>query len=157
MSDPTDGVSEWAARTTAYDRVRSVASTVPQPRSVQHIADEACAGEVTAREYLNRLADLGILLKSEREGTPLYRPDPLYTRMTGIRDLLGTHTRDDLLQLKAEMQSQLEDEDGSKRESDLVEYRMSLVSDAIEYSDNRAASDCARENSSGERGTNGGK
>jgi len=134
MTSPTAGEVAWVEHTTAFDRVQSIASTVSKPRTVQHIADEARVGEITAREYLERLSDLNVLLKSEQDGTPVYSPDPLHTRVQSLRELLENHTRDGLIQLKAELQSQLED--GSMRELELVEYRLSLVNDAIDYSKN---------------------
>ncbi|ELZ40633.1 hypothetical protein C471_07616 [Halorubrum saccharovorum DSM 1137] len=86
--------------------------------------------EVTAREYLNRLADLGVLLKSEREGTLVYSEDPLYTRMRGVRELLNEHDREELIELQAEIEA-----DSEARDSDLVSYRLSLVEEAIENYD----------------------
>lgn len=130
MDTPTDGEAEWVEQTTAYRRVRSIASTVSQPRSVQYIASEARVSEVTAREYLDRLADLGVLLKSEKEGTPVYSEDPLYTRMQGVRELLDEYDRDDLIELQAEIEA-----DSEAQDSDLVAYRLSLVEEAIENYD----------------------
>lgn len=52
--------------------VQSIASTVSEPRSVQHIAEEACVSEVTAQECLTRLADLGVVLDSEQDGSGLF-------------------------------------------------------------------------------------
>jgi DNA-binding GntR family transcriptional regulator len=132
MDTPTDGKAEWVDQTTAHDRVLSVASTVSQPRSVQHIADEACVSEVTAREYLDRLADLGVLLKSERGGTPVYSPDPLHTRLMGIRDLLERYDRGDLIEMRSEIEA-----DSEARDSELVAYRLSLIEDAIEWTSTR--------------------
>ena len=132
MSEPTDGVSEWVDQTTAFDRVWSIASTVSQPRPVQYIADEARVSGVTAREYLERLADLGVLLKSEREGTLVYFPDPLHTRMQGIRELLEEHDRKDLIEMRSEIEA-----DSETRDSELVAYRISLIEDAIEWTSTR--------------------
>lgn len=127
MASPTDGVSEWVDQTTAYDRVRSVASTVCEPRSVQYIANEACVSKVTTREYLGRLADLGILLESDQSGTSVYSPDPLHTRMQGTRELLEENDWDDLIELQSEI------EEDSDALSELVAYRLSLIEDAIEW------------------------
>ncbi|MEZ3162278.1 DUF7342 family protein [Halorubrum miltondacostae] len=125
---PTDGVSKWVDQTTAYDRVRSIGSTVSQPRSVQYIASEARVSEVTAREYLDRLTDLGVLLKSEKEETPVYSPDPLHTRLMGIRELLEQNDQEDLIEMRSEIKA-----DSETRDSGLVAYRLSLIEDAIEW------------------------
>lgn len=127
MASPTDGVSEWVDQTTAYDRLLSIASTVSEPRSVQYIANEARVSEVTASEYLDRLAGLNVLLKSEEEGTSVYSPDPLHTRMQGIRELLEENDRDDLIELQSELEA------ASDAHSELVAYRLSLIEDAINW------------------------
>lgn len=77
MPEDDPGTERWKEHTSAFDRVRSVANTLSQPRPASYIADEADIAENTARDHFERLVDLSILLKSEREGTTLYSPDPL--------------------------------------------------------------------------------
>ncbi|AUV82539.1 transcriptional regulator [Salinigranum rubrum] len=160
MSETTPGIEAWKEHTSAFDRVQSIASTVSQPRPASYIADEAHVAENTARKHLKRLVDLNVLLKSERKGTTLYSPDPLHTRMQTLRDLLDQYDRDELIELKAELQSRIEawrDEYGVDSPTDLrgraadtetaaqtrdlrstasdwelVRYRLSIVEDAIE-------------------------
>lgn len=160
MSNTTPGIEAWKEHTSAFDRVQSIASTVSQPRPASYIADEAHVAENTARKHLERLVDLNVLLKSERKGTTLYSPDPLHTRMQTLRDLLDQYDRDELIELKAELQSRIEawrDEYGVASPTDLrgraadtetaaqtrdlrktasdwelVLYRLSIVEDAIE-------------------------
>lgn len=160
MTEHTAGVESWKKHTTAFDRVQSVASTVSQPRPASYIADEAAVAENTARDHLERLVDLNVLLQSDKDGVTLYSPDPLHTRMQTLRDLLEQHDRDSLIKLKSDLQSQIEgwqseyDVDSpdelrtraAKTETSaqtreirqiasdwgLVEYRLSIVEDAIE-------------------------
>ncbi|WP_119820057.1 DUF7342 family protein [Halalkaliarchaeum desulfuricum] len=160
MSDSSPGVAAWKEETSAFDRVQSVASTVARPRPASYIAEQAHVAENTARDHLERLVDLNILLKSDEKGTTHYSPDPLHTRIQTLRDLLDQHDRNGLIQLKADLQEQIEewrDEYGvdspaalrdraaetdtaadtrdikqTARDWELVEYRLSIVEDAIE-------------------------
>jgi hypothetical protein len=160
MTDQTPGVEAWKEHTTAFDRVQSVATTLSQPRLASYIADEAYVAENTARDHLERLVNLNVLLKTEHDDGALYSPDPLHTRIQTLRDLLEEHDRDGLITLKIKLQSQIEDwEDDysvaspeelriraaetdtasqtrelKKTASDweLVLYRLSVLEDAIE-------------------------
>ena len=109
MADQLPGVEAWKEHTTAFDRVQSVATTVSKPRPVSYIADEAHVAENTARDHLERLVNLNVLLKTERDDGALYSPDPLHTRIQTLRDLLEEHDHEGLIDLKIELQSQIED------------------------------------------------
>ena len=154
------GVEAWKEQTTAFDRIQSVASAVSQPQPVSYIAAEAHVAENTARDHLTRLVELNVLLRSDQDGTALYAPDPLHTRMQMLRDLLDEHDHDGLIQLKTSLQSQIEDwQEQYNTESpselrnraaetktatqtremrniasdwELILYRLSIVDDAIE-------------------------
>lgn len=108
MTDQAPGVEAWKEHATAFDRVQSVATTVSEPRPASHIAAEAHVAENTARDHLERLVDLNVLLKTERDDGALYSPDPLHTRMQTLRDLLKEHDHEGLIDLKIELQSQIE-------------------------------------------------
>ncbi|WP_114577178.1 ArsR family transcriptional regulator [Saliphagus sp. LR7] len=159
MSEDAPGTEAWKAHTSAFDRVRSAAGTVSHPRSASSIADEAHVAENTARDHLERLVDLNVLLTTGRDGTTLYAPDPLHTRMETIRDLLESHDQDDLIERKADLQERIEgwretygidspnelralaSDTATARETrelretandwELCRYRLSLVEDAI--------------------------
>ncbi len=109
MTEQTRGVDAWKAHTSAFDRVQAVASTVSQPRSASYIASEAFVAENTARNHLERLVTLHVLVKTEQDGGARYAPDPLHTRLQTIRELLAEYDRDGLIQLKAELQTQIEE------------------------------------------------
>lgn len=161
-------IEAWKAQTSAFDRVRSVAETVSVPQPASYIADEAAVAEDTARNHLERLVDMAILLKSDCEGTTTYAPDPLHTRAQTLRELIDEYDHDGLIQLKEELQGQVEtwrdkygvdspdklrelaaetDEAAKTRdirttasEWELVAYRLDVAKDAIENSrDNTSA------------------
>lgn len=159
MTEDPVGVAAWKERTSAFDRVRSVAGSVDRPRSVSDIADEAHVAENTARNHLDRLVDMNVLLESERDGTARYEPDPLHARFGTLRDLLDEYDRDGLIELKADLQERIEswqaeyevdspdelralaaetDTAGETRtitetirDWELVAYRLGIVEDAI--------------------------
>jgi len=160
MTDQPPGVEAWKEHTTAFDRVQSVATTVTKPRPVSYIADEAYVAENTARDHLERLVNLNVLLKTEHDDGALYSPDPLHTRIQTLRDLLEEHDYDGLIDLKVEVQSKIEEwkvdynadspdelraraaetdtasqtRDLKKTANDweLARYRLSVLEDAIE-------------------------
>jgi hypothetical protein len=160
MSDEAPGVEAWKDRTSAFDRVRSVAGSVARPRPVSYIATEAHVAENTARDHLERLVDMNVLLKRDAQGTAVYEPDPLHTRLQTLRDLLDEYDHDGFLRLRAELQEQIEawsseygvespetlreraaEADGAAgtreirqtaNDWDLVRYRLGIVEQAIE-------------------------
>lgn len=159
MSDAA-GVDRWKATDSAFDRVRSVAVTLTQLRSADWIADQAAVAGNTARNHLERLVEMNVLEEVSHKGVTRYRPDPLYTRMRALRDLLDERDRDDLVNLRAELQEQVEtwqneydvnspdglrEQAASTETSDLtrelrrtsndweiVRYRLELVEEAID-------------------------
>lgn len=137
MTEDAPGVDAWTERTSAFDRVRSVASTVSRPRSASYVAEEAHVAENTARDHLERLVDMNVLLKTDREGTTVYSPDPLHTRIQTLRDLLDDHDHDDLVRLKAEMQDRIEEwRDGYGVDSPAeLRERAAVTDDAAETRD----------------------
>ena len=109
MTETTDGLEAWIEHTSAFDRVQSIARSVSEPKPVSYIAEEAHVAENTARNHLERLVELNVLLKSKLGGTALYSPDPLHVRLQALRDLLDEHDRDGLIELKADLQVEIEE------------------------------------------------
>lgn len=102
-------VSEtWVKNTTAFDRIRSVAGSVSEPRTVGWIAEEARVAENTARSHLGRLVELGVLATTTTKRGKAYYPDPIYTRSQDLRDLVRNHTEAELATQAAELQERLE-------------------------------------------------
>lgn len=154
------GIEAWKEHTSAFDRVRSIAGSLSQPQPAATIADDAHVAENTAREHLERLVEMNVLLKHDREGTTMYAPDPLHTRLQTLRELLDTHDHDGLIRLKAELQEEIdawqaeygaespdalrehaaETDDAAETRAivqtasdwELVRYRLGIVEDAIE-------------------------
>lgn len=160
MVDDASGLEAWKEHTSAFDRVRSIAGSVSQPEPASTIASDAHVAENTARQHLERLVEMNVLLKRDREGTAIYAPDPLHTRLQTLRDLLDAHDHDGLIRLKAELQEEIdawraeygaaspaelrehaaETDDAAETRAvlqtvhdwELVQYRLGIVDDAIE-------------------------
>ncbi|MBP1987036.1 DUF7342 family protein [Halolamina salifodinae] len=107
MSEETPGVEAWKERTTAFDRVRSVAESASSPQTVAEIAADAAVAENTARNHLDRLVAMNVLVRTDSNGTTTYAPDPLHARAGAIRELLNEHDHDGLLELRAELQERV--------------------------------------------------
>lgn len=158
------GAELWKEHQSAFDRVRAVAVTVSEPQSADWVAEQAHVAGNTARDHLQRLVEMNVLRTATGGTATQYEPDPLYTRMQALRDLLDNRTRDDLLELRGDLQEQVEewqaeygvDSSNELRERaahantsettremrrtandwDIIAYRLQLVEDAIEhYSD----------------------
>jgi predicted ArsR family transcriptional regulator len=103
------GVEDWKANESAFDRVRSVAVTLSRPRTADWIAEKAAVAGNTSRNHLARLVEMNVLEAVTDDGVTRYRPDPLYTRMRALRDILDGSDQADLVELRAELQEQVED------------------------------------------------
>ena len=160
MTDKS-GAELWKEHQSAFDRVRAVAVTVSEPKPADWIAEQAHVAGNTARDHLQRLVEMNVLRTATGGTATRYEPDPLYTRMQALRDLLDNRTRDDLLELRGDLQEQVE-EWKSKYDTDspselreraahtdtaeatremrrtandwnIIAYRLQLVEDAIEH------------------------
>jgi len=102
------GDEAWKAHTSGFDRVQSVALTVPEPRTAAWVADEALVAENTARRHLQRLTDLNVLTADAEGGPTTYYPDPVYVRTREVRALVDEHDRDGLTALAADLKADVE-------------------------------------------------
>ena len=154
----------WKEHASAFDRVKSVTMTLSEARSTTWIAEQAAVSPNTARDHLHRLIDLGVVTVTENDGTRRYYPDPLYTRLRDVRELLREMTKQELSETAAELKSEITawkaeydaDSPDTLRERaaaddvsaeqayefariasdwELAQYRLSLVQDAIENYD----------------------
>jgi predicted ArsR family transcriptional regulator len=94
--EEAEWIETWKEHASAFDRVKSVTMTLSEPRPASWIATEAAVSPNTARDHLHRLIDLGVVTATENDGTRHYYPDPLYTRLRDVRELLQETTKRDL-------------------------------------------------------------
>ena len=101
--DESEWVGTWQKHASAFDRVKSVTMTLAEPQSAPWIAEAAAVSPNTARDHLRRLIDLGVVTVTEKGGTRRYYPDPLYTRLRDVRELLRETTKQELSETAAEL------------------------------------------------------
>jgi len=93
----------------ARDRIRAVAETLREPRSVNWISEQADAAWSTTNEELQALVDQGQLRRVEAGETTRYQPD--YTRLLfeEIRTLIEANTREELRNELAAITEEIEE------------------------------------------------
>lgn len=162
--DEPEWVGTWKKHASAFDRVKSVTMTLSEPQSAPWIAEEAAVSPNTARDHLHRLIDVGVVTVTENDGTRRYYPDPLYTRLRDVRELLRGTTKQELSEQAADLKNDIAAweteydvhspdvlrerataDDVSAEQAyefvriasdwELARYRLSLVQDAIENYD----------------------
>ncbi|WP_188879676.1 DUF7342 family protein [Halarchaeum nitratireducens] len=110
MSGPSqDGVRSWAESMSARDRIRAVAETLREPRSVNWISEQAEAAWSTTNEELRDLVDQGQLRRVVAGETTRYQPD--YTRLLfeEIRRLIEENSREELRDELAAITEEIEE------------------------------------------------
>jgi predicted ArsR family transcriptional regulator len=125
--------------------------SVSNPRSADYVANEAAVSKETAKDHLDSLVDLTIVLEHDVDERTMYGPDPLYTRFQTIRNLLNAHDRDGLIEIRDDLRDQVQTwlrDRAAGRESspaseephrvvnewELVEHRLGLIKVAIDLS-----------------------
>lgn len=148
------GTDRWVEETSAFDRVRSVAFALQQPKTAGQVADSAHVSEKTARGHLRRLVEMDVLLADADDGPTTYYPDPGYMRYREVRTLAREHDRDELTELVATLKGDIEgwqdeydvdDPDGlrvSVADTDVSEaavYERQQIAEDWEYAEYRLA------------------
>jgi predicted transcriptional regulator len=106
---PPDGVQSWTESMSARDRIRAVAESLREPRSVNWISEQADAAWSTTNEELQDLVDQGQLRRVEAGETTRYQPD--YTRLLfeEIRTLIEENSREELRNELAAITEEIEE------------------------------------------------
>jgi predicted transcriptional regulator len=93
---PGEGVQSWAESMSARERIRAVAETLKEPRSVNWISEQANAAWSTTNEELQALVEQGQLRRVETGETTRYQPDYTQLLFEEIRTLIEENTREEL-------------------------------------------------------------
>jgi predicted transcriptional regulator len=106
---PRNSVQSWTESMSTRDRIRAVAETLREPRSVNWISEQADAAWSTTNEELQDLVDQGQLRRVEAGETTHYQPD--YTRLLfeEIRTLIEENTREELRNELAAITEEIEE------------------------------------------------
>lgn len=130
-TETNPGIDRWIEETSAFDRVRSVAFALQQPRTAGQIADDAHVAEKTARGHLQRLVEMDILLKNDSDRPATYYPDPGYMRYREVRTLARENDRDELTEMVATLKGDLEDWQAEYDVEDPNDLRVSVADDDV--------------------------
>ena len=124
MSGP--GIESWTEGLTARERVRAIATTLTQPRSVRWVKEQAqISSWQTAKDELEMLVEFGQIHAIEGDdGNMKYAPNYQRRYITEVTELINEHTREELREEIAAIQEQI---DGWQSEFD-VESRDELES-----------------------------
>ena len=95
MSSP-EWEATWEANASAFDRVQAVVLAAADPQPAGWIADHANVAESTARDHLDRLADMGVVQRVDSPDSQRFGPDPGYVRFREIRELTSEYNRSEL-------------------------------------------------------------
>ncbi|TKX69220.1 hypothetical protein [Halorubrum sp. SP9] len=104
-----DVVQSWSESMSARDRIRAVAETLREPRSVNWISEQADAAWSTTNEELQDLVDRGQLRRVEAGETTRYQPDYTQLLFEEIRTLIEENTREELRSELAAITEEIEE------------------------------------------------
>jgi len=109
MSEP--GLESWTEGLTARERVREVATTLSQPRSVEWVREEAhISSWQTAKDELEMLVEFGQVHTIDGDdGNTKYTPNYQVRYFNAVTELINEHTREDLREEIATIQAQIDE------------------------------------------------
>lgn len=109
MTDPP--LTPWTDALTARERVREIATTLTQPRSVEWVREQAHVSSwQTAKDELEMLTEFGQVQTVEGDdGNTRYAPNYQQRYFTEVTELINDHTREELREEIATIQEKIED------------------------------------------------
>ena len=131
----TGGTTSWKAQTSAFDRVRSVALTLSEPRSATWIANEALVAENTARRHLNRLAELHVLRTDTTGSAVTYYPDPVYLRTRDLHELIREYDEAELTAVATDLKADIESWQTEYAVDEPAELRSTVAGEGVSRTD----------------------
>lgn len=108
---PDQGLPSWTEGLTARERVREIATTLTQPRSVEWVREEAqISSWQTAKDELEMLAEFGQVHAIEGDdGNTKYAPNYQLRYFNEVTELINNHTRDELREEIAAIQETIDE------------------------------------------------
>lgn len=107
-------MDSWTDELGARERVRTIASTLSRPRSVNWVRKEADVSWETARSELDALVEHGRLRRvypddeDSEDAAPLYAPDYKTQYLARIRELTDDNSRAELREEIASIQDEID-------------------------------------------------
>jgi hypothetical protein len=105
------GLESWTEGLTARERVRKIATTLTQPRSVEWVKDQAgISSWQTAKDELEMLVQFRQLHAIEGDdGNTKYAPNYQLRYFDELTELINAHTREELREEIARIQEQIDE------------------------------------------------
>ena len=105
------GLESWTDGLSARERVREIATTLTQPRSVEWVREEAqISSWQTAKDELEMLAEFGQIHDIEGDdGNTKYAPNYQLRYFTEVAELINNHTREELREEIATIQAEIDE------------------------------------------------
>lgn len=105
------GLESWTEGLSARERVREIATTLTQPRSVEWVREEAqISSWQTAKDELEMLVEFGQVHAIEGDdGNTKYAPNYQLRYFNELTELINEHTRDELREEIATVQDRIEE------------------------------------------------
>jgi hypothetical protein len=104
------GIKSWTEDTTSRERIREIATTLTQPRSVNWIKKQAKVSSwETTKDELETLVEFGQIRTVENEeGDVRYAPDYRRRYIDEVLGLIEEYTREELREEIAEIQDRID-------------------------------------------------
>lgn len=105
------GLESWTEGLSARERVREIAMTLTQPRSVEWVRDEAqVSSRQTVKDELEFLGEFGYVQAIERDdGDTEYAPNYQFRYFEEVTELIDEYTRDELREEIATLQKNIDE------------------------------------------------
>ena len=145
------GLDPWSEGLTARERVRRIATTLTQPRSVEWVREEAqISSWQTAKDELEMLVEFGQVRTVDVDGNTQYAPNYQIRYFSELAELINNHTREDLREEIADIKEEI---DEWKAEFDIdsrTELKLTLIDDGLSSCEIRTRNRIFREWERGE-------
>ena len=104
-------LDSWTDGLSSRERVREIATTLTQPRSVEWVREESqISSWQTAKDELEMLAEFGQIHAIEGDdGTTKYAPNYQLRYVNEVTELINNHTRDELREEIATIQETIDE------------------------------------------------
>jgi len=109
MTDP--GLGSWTDDLSARERVREIATTLTESRSVEWVRNEAqISSWQTAKDELEMLVEFGQVQAIEGDdGNTKYAPNYQFRYFNELAELINSHTREELRAEIADIQGEIDE------------------------------------------------
>ena len=131
VSRVPESSAEWDESTSARERIRAIAETLREPRSVNWISEQADAAWSTTDEELRTLVEQGQLRQVDTNETTRYQPDYARLLFDEIQTLIEENAREELRSELTEITEEIEEWQSTYNVETWEELEQSLADDSL--------------------------